>query len=271
MGDQPVRVATWNQQAWGTENHGARAAVTLGAGVDLLCAQELSHSRFHGLQDALGAGWWGVHSLSARTDLPPAGSYWGVAMFGRRDRTRPHPDMAADVVGDPEDDSDTGLFWRRTLHVPLMVDDAWVLHTASIHVRPGERVKEQKLQFVQRIGQWFEEGRRPLVVGVDANAPGLAEGGGEYFWNVEQDVWGPNPRHGLRDLWREKPGPGPEYTHILPSGPRRFDHLWASAELMGGPVIHLYDEAIASGSDHALVACDLTLTQRYHDSPRRHS
>jgi hypothetical protein len=40
----------------------------------------------------------------------------------------------------------------------------------------------------------------------------------------------------------------------------RFDSIWITHHWTATHVSHLYDEAITAGSDHAIVAADLTLT-----------
>jgi endonuclease/exonuclease/phosphatase family metal-dependent hydrolase len=41
--------------------------------------------------------------------------------------------------------------------------------------------------------------------------------------------------------------------------PRRFDSIWVSSDYAVLDVQYLYDEALAAGSDHAIVVADLTL------------
>lgn len=140
-----LRVATWNQNGWDRGQEVGRAELLRSQRVDLLCAQELTFPRFQALLSALGDEWWGVSSLTARDGLPAPSSYWGVAVFGRAAAVARNGE--ADVIGDPEDDGDggTGLFWRRTVAVPVLADGAG-LTVASVHVRPGAVVGRQKLE-----------------------------------------------------------------------------------------------------------------------------
>lgn len=250
-----LHVATWNLSAgWTPSAQETRAALINRSGVELLCAQEVPANRFELLLAALGEDWWGAHSLSVRPGLPYLQNAWGVAVFGRARRVQ--PDLAAaDVIGDTDDESGDGLFWRRTLHVPVTVDNGWPLHVVSVHVRPGSVVDEQKLQFLRQLNEWLKHARRPVLLGVDSNYAGPDDDGedaGE--WALQQQVWGAGAAHGLRDLWHEHPTE-PDFTHRLAKSdaPRRIDHLYVSSDLAVVGLRHLYDEAIAAGSDHALV------------------
>jgi hypothetical protein len=42
-----------------------------------------------------------------------------------------------------------------------------------------------------------------------------------------------------------------------PGTGRRFDSIWVTGHLVVQHIAHLYDEAIAAGSDHAIVVADL--------------
>ena len=251
-----LRACTWNQDGWNRGREAERAALLQELGVDLLCAQELSHSRFKVLLAALGDGWWGVFSLTARDGLPKPSSFWGVAVYGRSDAVTCEGE--ADVIGDLDDPSGpASLFWRRGVAVPVSTAGVGTLTVASVHVRPGAVVGKQKLEYVTRLGTWMATAPRPLVLGVDANGPGVQPDGSEGFWDVEEAVWGPAAAHGLADTWRSTKQPFSP-THVLKGGKGvRFDHVWVSRELEASSHKHLLDEAKAVGSDHALVIADL--------------
>jgi endonuclease/exonuclease/phosphatase family metal-dependent hydrolase len=261
-----MTVAQWNQNRYARGRAGERAALLEDLGADVLFAQELPGHRFREWCEALGDGWWGRFSLTCRPGLPPARSFWGVAVFGRKGTVDPLETQAPQVIGDPADDSGSGLFWRRTLAVPAHTS-AGPVTLVSIHVRPGASVGVQKLEFVTNVGRWLQHLDRPLVLGVDANSPG--PGGKDDFWSPdpedrERRVWGPRPAHGLTDVWRDHEivKVGEDYTHVLKGRERvgvRFDHVWVSPDVTPTRVEHVWDEAVALGADHALVLADLEL------------
>jgi hypothetical protein len=100
-------------------------------------------------------------------------------------------------------------------------------------------------------------------------------------WYLEQRFFGANPPHGLRDAYRdylaahddeyqrlraELPKDGPlavTYTRGTKERPTpdRFDYVFMSDELHCVGIEHRYDDAVAAGSDHALVIATLTLRQ----------
>jgi endonuclease/exonuclease/phosphatase family metal-dependent hydrolase len=223
-------------------------------------SKELNQALYTALLAALGDQWWGVFSLAAREGLRPPSRFWGVAVYGRFGAVTRIG--AADVIGDSEDESGAaGLFWRRTVAVPVMTHDGQALTVASVHVRPGAVVGDQKLQFLARLASWLRHGPRPLVLGVDANSPGVADDGSEHYWGIERDMWGPAATHGLHDTWRSMAKPFSP-THRLRSGKGvRFDHLWVSPELQATSHQHVLDDALSVGSDHALVIADLLLPE----------
>ena len=263
---ETLRVVQWNQNRFAHGRVAERAALLEDRGVDVLLAQELTGHRFRAWCDALGDRWWGRFSLNSRPSLPPARGYWGVAVFGRASVIEPDPARPAQVIGDPGDDSGSGLFWRRTLAVPARTR-AGLLTLVSIHVRPGASVGTKKLEFVTNTGRWLQDLDRPLVLGVDANSPG--RGGEDDFWSSDPDdperrAWGKEPVHGLSDVWRdhEIPKTGESVTHRLkgrePAGVR-FDHIWVSPDLTPTRIEHVWDPAVALGADHALVLADIEL------------
>jgi len=248
-----IRAASANLNGWAAGNEHVRAQAFAAGGLDLVCAQELNASRFRALLASLGDGWWGVHSLTARKGLPATGSFWGVAVFVRTEAVV--PDGAADVIGNPEDDSDTGLFWRRTIVAPIRTTVGAQCTVASIHVRPGAVVGEQKLQFLGRLGGWLSTAPRPLVLGVDTNSAGFYETNPK-FWGTEDQVWGPQATHGLTDTWVRR-GHGFSATHHLRNNTARFDQIWTSDNILVQAAEHHLSLAEDYGSDHALVTADL--------------
>lgn len=259
-----MKVATWNLDGWAPMRAADKAQLVTDTGVELLCAQELTEPRFIQMLAALGADWWGMHSLevfpghSSRTQ-------WGVAVFGRKSLGEPDRG-GAEVIGSIADDSGAGLFWRRTLLVPVQTQ-LGRLSVISVHVRPGSVVKRQKLQFLSNLHEWIDRVPDPVVLGVDANSPGN-DAGRDHFWEDDQGgvdelgMWGSRPLHRLIDCW----GVGkstPTFTHKIKRRSThaevRFDHVLVSPRTTVQTCQHYYDEAVTAGSDHALVVADILI------------
>jgi hypothetical protein len=132
-----------------------------------------------------------------------------------------------------------------------------------------------------RLACWLREQVGPAVVGVDAYAPKrdrprLAEC---EWWNEgEALLLGADRIHDLRDAYRDvlrrDPGRRADVLGRRPAGPLavsyvsgdgrgatacRYDHVLVSPDFEVDDVRHLYDEAVAAGSDHALVLAELRI------------
>jgi len=129
----------------------------------------------------------------------------------------------------------------------------------------------------------------PLVVGLDRNAPkvdhpDLAQS--QWFWEAEERLFGPDPKHDLRDVLRThldahpnaSPNARPDQRRDLfaqhPEGPlaltfmrgrgrgdtpARYDAIYASPEWQVLDVRHPWTESTAAGSDHGAVWTTLRL------------
>ena len=174
-----LSVATWNLDGWSPLRADDKARLVSAERVDVLCAQELTASRYRQMREALGDAWWGVHSLATPADAPSPRSHWGVAVFGKTAVGQPL-ESRAKVIGPVSDDSGQGLFWRRTVCVPVETPSG-IVHVMSVHVRPGAVVRRQKLQFLENLLGWIGSVEGPLILGVDANSPGN-DSGQEHYW-----------------------------------------------------------------------------------------
>jgi hypothetical protein len=130
-----------------------------------------------------------------------------------------------------------------------------------------------------RLACWLREQTLPTIVGIDAYAPKrdrprLAEC--EWWDEGEALLLGADRIHDLRDAYRDvlrrDPGRRADVLDRWPDGPLatsyvsgdgrgaspcRYDHVLVSPDFEVDDVRHLYDEALAAGSDHALVLAEL--------------
>jgi hypothetical protein len=136
--------------------------------------------------------------------------------------------------------------------------------------------------FQAGVARWLAHTAGPVIVGIDARAPEIdhpdprrsvfrspaPEGGG----HGEDQLLGAEPTHALIDVLRRhlrrQPDQLARITAQRPDGPlavsrrvagqpARHDHIWATPDVEVLDVRYLYEEAVSTGSDHALVLADL--------------
>jgi len=128
-----------------------------------------------------------------------------------------------------------GFLWRTVLaQAALSTGD--ILTVCSFHGRQpsGQPAASLQRAFHAGIAKWLAGVPGPIIFGIDAG-PALPEGA--------DPLLGPGPVHHLR--------------HAHSAG---NDHLWTTPDLEVVDVQRLSDEAIAAGSDHALLLAELELT-----------
>jgi endonuclease/exonuclease/phosphatase family metal-dependent hydrolase len=166
------------------------------------------------------------------------------------------------------------------------------LTVASYHAYAGEQGEDglDKPRLTSQVAEWAEAETGPLILAMDANSPDIDHPDPAQVVchfdqaatrHLERRLLHPvDAQHGLNDVLRTwldaHPGElaqvqsqraeGPlavshrtGRTALHPGDPRRYDHIYASPELAVLDVAYLYDDGIAAGSDHALVACELEL------------
>jgi hypothetical protein len=143
---------------------------------------------------------------------------------------------------------------------------------------------------VLRFAAWLQARPSPVIVGIDRNAPkwerlALAD---DEWWNRDEPLlYGPDRAHDLRDAFRDHIDRDPQLQDAIatqrPEGPLaithrrrgincRYDAIYVSPEFHVTAVQHLWDDAIAAGSDHAVVIASLAWHRQHpiiDETPRR--
>jgi len=130
---------------------------------------------------------------------------------------------------------------------------------------------------VLRFAAHLRDRMRPVIVGIDRNAPrwerhDLAD---DEWWNKDEPLlYGPEREHDLSDAFRTHLDQNPDLasqlrlecpdgplhvTHARRGIPCRYDAIYASPEFTVHNVEHYWDRARGAGSDHALVRASLEL------------
>ncbi len=225
-----LRVVSWNLDSGPTGLLDAKVALLRRLRPDLALLQELSrpvyrtllphrlvHERIHA-QPRIFA--WGVLS----TDIcRPRGSDYrlGCAVLGSSATVLLDAgllDSAPFGVGDPQR---VGLL-QRTVAARVAISGDRTLTACSFHARPAPQNPATPVPpaFATGIAGWLAEQPGSVVFGMDSDAAVVDHGECRCL----------APPHG--------------------------DHIWATPDLTPAAVGYLYDEALASGSDHAVVLAD---------------
>ena len=186
----------------------------------------------------------------------------------------------------PVPGAETLGFLHRTVAARVAVPGGRTLTACSFHARPAVSRETDALKpaFHTGIAAWLAALPGTAVFGMDAAAPEVdhpdparsefawPSGGGET--PGEDLLLGPRPVHALGDALRRSLEADPARLAVLraerPRGPLavshfsagravRYDHIWTTDDVEVIGVEYLYDEAVAAGSDHALVVADLEL------------
>lgn len=178
-------------------------------------------------------------------------------------------------------------FPERSLCVKAAIDNHEI-QFCSFHVPPGASWKQLKPQSMCTIDQYLRTQTTTTLVGIDANSPKLDHllwENNTWWWPEEPLLLGHNRQHPLNDalrlyldqfpheLQRIKAGypNGPlATTYIRGNGklktPCRYDHIYISPHIRVTAIDHVYEEAVAAESDHALVIAELEIPSAYHDA-----
>jgi hypothetical protein len=279
----PVRLASWN-----LNGRAGRAAERLGdmfrdeGGADLVLLQEVSLGGLPRFCDAAALDWW-VHVGAEFPDLLRARSRplaHRVAIGGRGARLRgamPFPDLPL-----PEK---VLAGWIDIGGVPTTV--------VAYHAPVGVTHKLKKPAQAVRVAEWLRGLNGPTIIGGDFNTPKVDHpdfdatrthwhsGDAKLKGNPGDDLLiGWEPTHNLRDALRTYLGAHPEELAAIsaarPEGPLhvsyctdkhgknrfRYDAIWLSPHFEVSSVVYRYEEALAAGTDHALVVVDAALNAK---------
>jgi endonuclease/exonuclease/phosphatase family metal-dependent hydrolase len=276
-----MRVATWNINYPGKVRALRRGEILRKLEPDLILLQEANPNSAEALRRAAGADWLisasdlMAHPTQGRSVANPR----GVAIAGRGQRprlARLQPDV----------------------HVPERILLAEItlagreLTAVSYHAPDGESWGIEKARQAVTFARWLASHPGPVIMGSDGNTP-LIDAADftrtRTHWHTgnrrlhgepgDDLLFGPDNIHALDDAYRRWLGDHLAEASALaksaPLGPlaatyqtgkgakspgngMRFDSIWGTRHWAVQNIDHLYDDARAAGSDHAIVIADLT-------------
>jgi endonuclease/exonuclease/phosphatase family metal-dependent hydrolase len=235
---------------------------------DLIAFQEVSSSFYSSLTDR-GLFAWSVSSLSLRP--PPIGEgrsrALGCAIFGGSSFHL----LSSSLLPDLDFPERTLAVRVRGTVVPLTV--------CSFHIPPGASWGAVKPKTMRSIADWLAHLQGNVIVGIDANAPKIDHpdlGSNTWWWKDEPLLLGAKPIHHLRDALRsylqDRPDEFASIAASRPTGPLalshirgnkhkrtecRYDFVYHTPGISVESISYLYEEALAAGSDHAVVTAEL--------------
>lgn len=169
-----------------------------------------------------------------------------------------------------------------------------LLNVVSYHAPPGVTWGYKKVEHAHALLDWINQSEGPVLIGADANTPEVDHpepdkvrthwhtGSSTLRGRTGDDVtFGGRPHHRLHDAYRrwlnddparmqavalERPSGPLAVSHHTgrrrsgPGVPRRYDSLWISPEIAISNITYNYENAIAAGTDHALLTAELSIT-----------
>ncbi len=169
-----------------------------------------------------------------------------------------------------------GFLWR-TVATRVALSTGMSLTAGSFQARraTGSQASHLQRAFHTGLAGWLADVPGPTVFGMSAGGPAVDVPDLRRSPITLEDadpLLGPDAGHELDDVLRRYLHHHPEelerirqtrpdgplaISHQVAAQPVRHDHLWATRDLEVLDVRYLYDEAVAAGSDHALVLTDL--------------
>lgn len=276
-----MRVATWNIKWPGKKGALRRGELLRRLEPDLILLQEANPRSAEALRLTAGMDW--LIPVSDVLTHPPHGravaNPRGVAIAGRGRR----PSL---------------LRIQPNVHVPerILLAEITVagraLTAVSYHAPDGETWKIEKARQAVAFAEWLAAHPGPVIMGSDSNTPVIDAadfartrthwhtGHGRLRGEPGDDLlFGPGKIHALDDAYRrwlaDHPAEASALATSAPLGPLaatyrtgkaakdpgrwvRFDSIWVTPHWAVHHIDHLYDDAYAAGSDHAVVIADLT-------------
>jgi exonuclease III len=265
-----IRVISWNVN-WRTGLAHDQGRLLGDLHPDIVILQEVNSRSAEALREAAGLSWMVVSE-------PPAGS----AVPGRQRL------VAVGGTANPSIsrlDLDVPLR-ERVLALELAISGMQTT-VVSYYAPPGVNWGRVKVDQALAVTRWVCARKGPIIIGADANTPKLDpidDAAVRTHWHTgyrrlnggpgDDELWGPLPRHPLKDCLRSWFAADPaRAAHLQPDGPlavshytgkrkshagtpRRFDSIWATADFTVHDVKYLSHE-IGRLSDHAPVVADL--------------
>jgi hypothetical protein len=276
--DSVVRVVSWNLNFRSVGAAHRQGELLRELRPDLILLQEVNLGSAEVLRDAAGVDWLiCAADLRVRTSGDRPVRSRGVAIAGRGMAPR-RAWLPADVPL-PE----------RILLAETIVDEQELI-AVSYHAPPGVNWGIIKPRQAVAFARWLSAQKGPVLLGADANTPlidAVDFAATRTHWHTgsrhlngepgDDLLFGPGKIHpledGLRRWLADHPAEAAAYAD-RPAGPmpithrtgkrrnspgtaRRFDSIWITGHWVVQHIAHLYDEAIAAGSDHAIVVADL--------------
>lgn len=272
MGQHTIRVGSWNVRFGRADDQ-----LVAEHDLDVLCLQECTPTAFDRFHEHFD---WGFSAMDpAWLGAVTTGRKHGVAVLGRAR-------FAPAVLPPPID----LLAPEKLLAVDLDDREGVSFTLASYHAYAGRVGEDEydKPRLTSQVAVWAEGEGGPMVLAMDANSPWVDHPEPEQVEccfdlpgvrHLERRLLHPrDARYGLRDALRTRLEQHPEEMAQVraerPTGPlaishrtgrtskragnpRRYDHVYVSADFDVLDVRYLYEEALVAGSDHALVLCEV--------------
>lgn len=286
----PLRIATWNLSQR-TEQAAGRLGAVLArhGGADVVLLQEVSKGGIEPFCEAAGLEWW-AHVGHDFGDL-----LWLRGRSGGHNRYGEKRQGARQVAIAGRGKPIRGVTPFPDLPLPEKVLAGWIdidgqaTTVVSYHAPTGAQHKVLKPIQAVRIASWLATLDGPVIFGGDFNTPLLDPPDDDlvrtHYWTGSGDLGGlvgddalvgTRPFHPLREAMRSYLAARPDELEVIrserPDGPLaisyrtgdqdqhryRFDQIWLTPDFEVQSVRYLYDEAIAAGTDHALVLIEAT-------------
>lgn len=240
---------------------------------DVLLLQELTPKSFDSLTDA---GWSGAHALQLLPEGHRGRAKGKVVKFSCAVLARGSWQLTEPATNEEAPSPERWLTGR------LVHQDA-VINAGSFACPPGVDWGAMKTEQGRLIAQWMSRCEGAAIAGIDRNGPkGEHADGTVELWPPDaEELLGPDPSHPLHDVFITLLDRRPELREQAvaerPDGPlavsyirgrdgqkqtrSRYDAVYASDHFEVADVRYLYEEAIAAGSDHAVVVATVRLSK----------
>jgi hypothetical protein len=238
-----IRVVSWNVDSRPTGRLDAKFDLLRRLQPDLALLQEIgrpvyralmphpsAHERMHRKTRQFA---WGA--LSTDLCIPRASEFrLGCAVLGAPTTALLDSGVLDTAPFDVREPVRPGFLWR-TVSARVALSSGDMVTVGSFHGRQptGQPAASLQRAFHAGIAKWLAGVPGPIVFGIDAGPPSP---------DSADPLLGPGPVHHL--------------NHVLSAD---NDHLWVTSDLEVLDVQRLFDEAVAAGSDHALLLADLAL------------